>query len=282
MRGVWLWPRLARAVALVSWCNLLTSMGVIGTTICLAILRKSDLFGSRWVHPRDPNIRIVESLTKLNIGIDPTKTSMKRSRVELPGGGCLRHGFYQFHFPDSLLQWSFHISKYRENAEVARQKRLAVVRQMSTWCTAEHSICRSQQECFERDIQIPRFIIIHGFRVPRKKRHSLYMWWSMSKTGTVAEKSPLLGKVRSFLRRDTQQLTHVLIQSVFKLTPPKTKHETWKRPVGKGTIFTNHQFLGPSPRFSGIRNEHQFFCQFLRWVDASPLISSQLERTTTC
>ena len=83
---------------------------------------------------------------------------------------------------------------------------------------------------------------------------SFIMWWSMSKTGTVAEKSPLLGKVHSFLRRDTQQLTHVLtiLQSVFKLTPPKTKHETWKRPVGKGTIFTKPPIFGvPALGFLG-------------------------------
>ena len=167
---------------------------------------------------------------------------MKGSRIELPGGGFL-HMFLSISLSRLIAAMKFSHLKISRKCWSGETKRLAVERQMS-WCTAEHSIFRSQQE---RDIEIPRFIIFHGFRVPREKRHSLCgeAWTRLE----LAEKNPLLGTVHRFLRMDTQQLTHVLtiLQSVFKLTPPKTKHGTWKRPVGKGTIFTHHRFLGFQP-----------------------------------
>ena len=167
MPGVWLWPRLARAVAMVSWCNLLTSMGVIGTKICLAILRKSDLFGmvsSPW-WPKYHFWRIVDQTQHR----DPTRRwkGHELNYLVVVFTTC----FYQFTF-QLIAAMKFSHLKISRKCWSGETKRLAVVRQMS-WCTAEHSIFRCQQECFERDIEMPRFIIIHGFRVPRKKRHSL-------------------------------------------------------------------------------------------------------------
>ena len=168
MPGVWLWPRRAWAVAMVSWCNLLTSMGVIGTKICLAILRKSDLFGARWVHPGDPNIPFGESLTKLNI-VTQRNRAWKGHALNYLVVGSLRHVFINFTFQTHCWNEIF-TSQNIEKMLKWRDKKIS-------GCEADVDLMlssfRSQQECFERDIEIPRFIIIHGFRVPRKKRHSL-------------------------------------------------------------------------------------------------------------
>ena len=163
-RGV-IWPRLAWAVAMVSWCNLLTSMGVIGTKICLAILRKSDLFGMM-SSPSWSKLK-GESLTFQHR--DPT-TSGKWKGHEL---NYLVVGFFHMFFINFTFQThccnEVFTSQNIEKMLKWRDKKIS-------GCEADvlmHSIFRSQQECFERDIEIPRFIIIHGFRVPRKKRHSL-------------------------------------------------------------------------------------------------------------
>ena len=117
MSGVWLWLRLAWAVAMVSWCNLLTSMGVIGTTNLPGNSAKKWPF---WVlvsspsWPKHPFWRIVDQTQHRYV---PTR------KWKGHGSNHLVVGFLRHVFLSISLQWSFHISKYRENAEVARQKR---------------------------------------------------------------------------------------------------------------------------------------------------------------